>query len=164
MTLKQPIACVLLSFAMILFLDSCAHPSWLNPEYVLDKFGNLIVSNIEQASLLKKTSGHGVSSVFKFTVKNTGKDPVSIKGEKSEITFRSTKIPLKCIKSLDKSAPFVLAHDATVHVECAISIKADASNQLINRDTVAALNVPYEIAKTQNTIQFKIYLRAEDFK
>jgi hypothetical protein len=151
------------SVLAVLSLGACAQ-TWLNYEPALDKFGNLLVSTIEPSSAVQKMPNQGIKALFKFTVKNTGKDSVVIYGEKSEIAFRTSNFPVKCIKTSDKASEITLVPSAAIHVECEIVIQANYTNQLSSRDTTAGLSVPYEASNAQNVMHFKIYFRAEDFK
>lgn len=159
---QKPLHINLLSITLLIFCG-CAH-NHLSHEYTITRFDTIIASSMEKECLMKKPSSNVVNSSFKFSIKNTGTNPVIIDGAKSTLTFRTSNVAINCSKATDNNSSFSLQQNATAYMQCAIDLKSDEQNQLANQDTSALINLPYEIGTEKKLINFKIYFKAEDFQ
>lgn len=149
---------------LIFLVTGCAPNYFLRSEMFLEQKGDLIFSNTQTNPYdFQRKSGQTISFDYSFVVKNNStKNVIMFSTEKSSFKINDSSVPARCVHYRhDDKLRVNLRPGEYARFDCRVEVTANQQNQLMNKDTVALISIPFN---EKETVNFPYKLRIEDFE
>jgi hypothetical protein len=146
-------------------LAGCSSKS-IRMEYVLDRYGDLIVTNspsfFERAS--SERGSDGLRFNFSFIARNVGKAEAKLQLDQAGLAHEGVSLPVACRHSNTAAQPNLVKAGESIQVDCPFTLIPDEQNKLATSDAALVLSIPYQSGGKTGSIQFKMISNRENFK
>ncbi|AHZ83465.1 hypothetical protein Bb109J_c2855 [Bdellovibrio bacteriovorus] len=145
----------------VLFIG-CSHMQYREvPEYKITKMGPFILSESPELWKVFDRSLSKTERRLNFLIVNKDSGTHKLLLDQAVLTINLEKKSIFCENFASSKAAVVLRQDQTFQVQCKIDVIPNSENQLVNKDSLAKLEIPTDSGLA---VSIERVFRIEEFK